>query len=209
MFKKKWDELENSTTKNNPLKFTKYFAKYKEIQLRNKMAKYVPDRAGVGRGFGQNPIEWMHYMSKVEIDELGDGVSHRHVSLTTALRSLKGRILRQHKDPAKALYGDGPYRLDKAYTATSAVTYDEWQDLLPGERKALLKRFFTEVYRPVVTNEGKQMESSPQVAKVTPCTPETQSFRRLSVAVEEFGKPSEVVPATTLKDMFRHQKRFE
>ena len=142
-------------------------------------------------------------MSKVEIDELGDGVGHRDVNLTTALRSLKGRVLRLHKDAAKALYGDGPYRLDKAYT-NFAVTYDEWQDLLPGERKALLRRFFTEVCRPVVTNEGKQKESSPQVAKVTPSTPETQSFRRLSVAVEEFGIPSEVVPATTLRDMFRN-----
>lgn len=156
-FKKKWDELEKSTTKNNPLKFTKYFAKYKEIQLRNKMSKYVQDRAGVGRGFGQNPIEWMHYMSKVEIDELGDGVGHRDVNLTTAIRSLKGRVLRLHKDAAKALYGDGPYRLDKANT-NFGVTYDEWQDLLPGERKALLKRFFAEVCRPVVTNEGKQKE---------------------------------------------------
>ena len=142
-------------------------------------------------------------MSKVEIDELGDGVGHRDVNMMTALRSLKGRVLRLHKDTAKALYGDGPYRLDKAYT-NFAVTYDEWQDLLPGERKALLRRFFTEVCRPVVTNEGKQKESSPQVAKVTPSTPETQSFRRLSVAVEEFGIPSEVVPATTLRDMFRN-----
>ena len=88
--------------------------------------------------------------------------------------------------------------MDKAYT-NFAVTYDEWQDLLPGERKALLKRFFTEACRPVVTNEGKEKESSPHVEKVTPSTPETQSFTRLSVAAEEFGIPSEVVPATSLK----------
>ena len=114
-------------------------------------------------------------MSKVEIDELGDGVGHRDVNLTTALRSLKGGVLHLHKDAAKALYGDGPYRLHKAYI-NFAVTYDECQDLLPGERKALLRRFFTEVCRLVVTNEGKQKESSPQVAKVTPSTPRDSEF---------------------------------
>lgn len=52
MFKKKWDELEKLIMKNNLFKFIKYFVKYKEIQLRNKMVKYVCDCVGVRRGFG-------------------------------------------------------------------------------------------------------------------------------------------------------------
>ena len=57
LLKKKWDEIEYKFTKNKPAKFTSYFTKYKQLQIRNKMAKYVRDRPGVSRGFGQNPIE--------------------------------------------------------------------------------------------------------------------------------------------------------
>lgn len=44
-------------------------------------------------------------MSKVEIDEMGDEVGHKDVSLTRALRGLKCSVLRMHNDVAKASYG--------------------------------------------------------------------------------------------------------
>ena len=47
LFKKKWDEIEKQSTMNNPLSFTKYFTTYKESQIRDKMAKYVRDKAGM------------------------------------------------------------------------------------------------------------------------------------------------------------------
>lgn len=47
VFKKRWDEIEKRSTKNNPPKFTKYFTKHKQLQIRNKMAKYIRERARV------------------------------------------------------------------------------------------------------------------------------------------------------------------
>ena len=92
--KTKCEKIERiSFTQNDPPKFCTYLSRYKEIQIREKMAKYKRDRAGVHRGFGQNPVEWLHYMSKREIDAEGDGVKHRDVSLTTAISSFKNRAL--------------------------------------------------------------------------------------------------------------------
>ena len=73
VFKKKWDEIEKRFTKNNPPKFTTYFTRHKQLQIRNKMAKYIREQAGVSRGFGQNPVEWLHYMSKNEIYDVAEG----------------------------------------------------------------------------------------------------------------------------------------
>ena len=148
-FKTKWEKIERSFTQNDPPKFCTYFSRYKEIQIREKMAKYIRDRAGVPRGFGQNPVEWLHYMSKREIDAEGDGVKHRDVSLTTAISSLKNRVLWLYQDAAKAVYGQGPYRLDKEYEKFSC-DYNSWKDLSPEERKPLTKRFFMSVCCPPV-----------------------------------------------------------
>ena len=146
-FKTKWKNSERSSTQNNPPKFCTYFIRYKEKQIREKMTKYIRDRAGVPRGFGQNPVEWLHYMSKLEIDAEADGVKHRDVSLTAAVSSLKNRVLRLYQDAAKALYGQGPYRLDEEYEKFS-LDYDSWKDMFPKERKPLMKRFFTSVCCP-------------------------------------------------------------
>lgn len=70
-----------------------YFSQFKERQIKEKLAKYICDCAGVPRGFGQNPVEWLHYMSKLEVDAEGNGVKHRNVRLTTAVSSLKNRVL--------------------------------------------------------------------------------------------------------------------
>ena len=87
-----WDEIEYKFTKNKPAYFTSYFTKYKQLQICNKMAKYVRERAGVFQGFGQNPIEWLHFMVKSEIDEVAQDVRHKDVTLSVVLQSLKGRV---------------------------------------------------------------------------------------------------------------------
>ena len=71
-------------------------------------------------------------MSKVETDEVG-GVSHKDVSLTTALQSLKGtcRVSRPYKESTRALHGEGTYRLDMWYSKFS-LSYDNWKVPLPG-----------------------------------------------------------------------------
>ena len=61
-------------------------------------------------------------------------------------------------DAAKALYGEGSYRLENAYTAFSP-SYDDWKILLPGDRKSLLKRFFTDVHCPLVTTPATGVSS--------------------------------------------------
>ena len=163
------------------------------------MAKYIRDRAGVPRGFGQNPVEWLHYMSKREIDAEGDGVKHRDVSLTTAISSLKNRVLRLYQDAAKAVYGQGPYRLDKEYEKFSC-DYDSWKDLSPEERKPLMKRFFTSVCCPPVPIPREEAVSVPHGDKTHP----VRQVRRLSITADQFGISEEIVPNRTLKDMIKN-----
>ena len=68
LFKKKWDEIEKQSTMNNPLSFTKYFTTYKESQIRDKMAKYVRDKAGMSIFavfFFYHTVNAKHYEAKV------------------------------------------------------------------------------------------------------------------------------------------------
>ena len=67
------------------------------------MGKYVRERAGVSQRFGQNPIEWLHFMVESEIDEVAQDVGHKDVTLSVVLQNLKGRVLRLHKNAAKAV----------------------------------------------------------------------------------------------------------
>ena len=71
LFKKKWDEMEKASKRKKALKFTKYFVKHKVEQLKDKMSNYTREHAGMASGLGLNPIEWLHYMSKIEIDKNG------------------------------------------------------------------------------------------------------------------------------------------
>ncbi len=45
---------------------------------KTKYDKYVREKAGVQDSYGQNPIEWSHFMSKKEIDDVvkSEGLSH-------------------------------------------------------------------------------------------------------------------------------------
>ena len=85
--KKEWDELERTSTRNSPPKFVRYFETYKEIKIKNCMSKYIRDQAGIAGLYGQNPIEWLHFMSKTEINEAvrESGETYRDTSLTAAL----------------------------------------------------------------------------------------------------------------------------
>ena len=213
LFQSKWEKIESSSTQNDPPKFCKYFRRYKEIQIREKMAKYIRDRAGVPRGFGQNPVEWLHYMSKLEIDAEGNGVKHRDASLTAAISSLKNRVLRLYQDAAKALYGQGPYRLDKEYKKFS-WDYDSWKDMPPEERKQALKRFFTSIscaLLPLPRNEVVLIANNNDSQSIKVSDSKTAALyplkiheRRLSLTADQFGIPEEIVPNSTLRDMIKN-----
>ena len=211
--KTKWGKIERSTTQNDPPKFCTYFSRYKERQIKEKMAKYIRHRAGVPRGFGQNPVEWLHYMSKLEIDAEGNGVENRDVSLTTALSSLKNRVLRLYQDAAKAVYGQRPYRLDEEYKKFSC-DYDSWKDMSLDERKQMLKRFFTNSCPLVpiprhekvsITNDDKtqSIEISESATAISSLLTIPQ-VRRLSITADQFGIPDEIVPNSTLRDMIKN-----
>ncbi|XP_028416615.1 uncharacterized protein LOC114540691 [Dendronephthya gigantea] len=178
------------------------------------MAKYIRDRAGVPRGFGQNPVEWLHYMSKLEIDAEGDGVKHRDTSLTAAISSLKNRVMRLYQDATKALYGQGPYRLDEEYKKFS-LDYDSWKDMSLEERKPVMKRFLTSVCcppvlasrdNPVTTasdDETKSIQNNESASGV-PSISKIPEVRRLSISADQFGIAEEILPNSTLRDMIRN-----
>ena len=63
-FKERWDEIERNTTRNDPPRLTQYFERHKEEKIRCHMTKYVREKAGTQGVYGQNPIEWLHFMSK-------------------------------------------------------------------------------------------------------------------------------------------------
>ena len=62
--KEKWNEIEREHTKNNsPNKFVSYFEAHKE-EIREKMIKAVRHKANIDGEYGQNPIEWLNFLSK-------------------------------------------------------------------------------------------------------------------------------------------------
>ena len=91
-FKERWDEIERNTTRNDPPRFTQYFERHKEEKIRCHMTKYVREKADIQGVYGQNPIEWLHFMSKTEINDFmrNTGVTHRGAPLSAALDALKG-----------------------------------------------------------------------------------------------------------------------
>ena len=159
------------------------------------MAKYVRERAGVSRGFGQNPIEWLHFMSKSEIDDVAHDVRHKDVTLSVALQSLKGRVLRLYKNAAKAVYDEGHYKLDNAYSNFS-IDYDTWMDLPQEDREVYLKRFFAANHSILQQHErGNHVLNSPADAAASSATSTTATSVYATV-LSGISDPVSVAPST-------------
>ena len=79
------------------------------------MIKAVRRIANIDGDYGQNPVEWLNFLSKQEIDQFRklEGHSHRN---TTALEALKNRYLRLYNNHVKAIYDEGPYMLSPTYS---------------------------------------------------------------------------------------------
>ena len=145
--KQKWNNLEQEHTKNNPSnKFVSYFTAHKEKQIREKMIRAVRRQANIEGDYGQNPIEWLNFLSKQEIDEFGkiEGHNHRDTSLTTALAALKNRYLLLHDNLVKAIHDEGPYMLSPSYSHL-IMTYDRWIDMEKDEKSEHIKALMTYV----------------------------------------------------------------
>ena len=48
----------------------KFFSQHKEEKIRNSMTQFIRKKAGVDGVYGQNPIEWQHFLSKSEINDV-------------------------------------------------------------------------------------------------------------------------------------------
>ena len=141
-FEKEWNAIEISSTRNNPPKFVPYFEKHKKDKIRQCMVKYVREKVGVQDSYGQNPIEWSHFMSKKEIDDAvkSEGLSHIDAPLATSLEALKARNIRLYSDAVKALYREGPYRVSKEFE-DHQYTYDEWKDMSTERKENSVRHF--------------------------------------------------------------------
>ena len=219
--KVKWNEMEREHTRNNPPnKFSSYFETYKEKQVREKMIKAVRRKANIDGEYGQNPIEWLNFLSKEEIDEFGkpEGHTHRDVMLTTALAALKNRYLRLYANFVKAIYDEGPYMLSTSYSHL-IVSYDEWCDMPATEKSELVKALMTYVppaslqrsvtasFSRTTTTEMEPADGDLQDLHASNTVPKqipTPSIpRRLIITAQEANLPVEAVPLASLQDIFK------
>ena len=141
-FKTKCIEIEKNYLIRNGENFVTYFEEFKLVQIREKMNRYATKKFKT-KELGQNPIEWLNYLSKDEIDTHGNvKQSHRHASILTCTKKLKNRSLRLYTNAIKAIYSEGPYILSPAFTHLKH-TYNEFTDMEREEEPRLIKRLFT------------------------------------------------------------------
>lgn len=213
--KERWEEIEKKYTRNTPPKFVKYFSQHKQEKIRNSMTHYVRKRAGV---YGQNPIEWQHFLWKSEINDVvkDSGQTHRNVSLPVTLDALKGWTLRSYADSVKALYREGPFLVSAEYNQF-LKSYEEWKDLNKAQRMEHTKKFFTAKPRrpaltkksqlPVAVNEfettsslqGRRTNSTEEDVTGTQSPPP----KHLSIKFHKSSLPEECIPTAILKAIFQ------
>ena len=198
-FKQEWRELKKSCTRNNPVKFVDYFEKHKEAKIKACLTKYVREAAGITGVYGQNPIEWLHFLSKQEINDAvrASGATHRDASLTVSLEALKGRNIRLYSDAVKSLYGEGPFRVATGFCGL-LKSYDEWKDMDKEERSIHLSRFLSAKQK--ITSTTSRSVVSPVTKKEVPVV--LEDAKTLSIKTEEACIPEESVRLATLQDIF-------
>ena len=89
---------------------------------------------------GQNPIEWLNFLAKDEINTDTESQSHKTASIKTCIKKLKDRSLCLYRDAMNAIYDDGPYTLSPSYSHLK-VSYDDFKDLEKPEKENLLQSF--------------------------------------------------------------------
>ena len=88
------------------------------VQSSSKVYPSVSDARQASKESRQNPIKWLHFMSKSKFNDSvrSTGITHCEAPLSAALDALKGRIIRLYSDAAKVIYGEGPYCLSQEYS---------------------------------------------------------------------------------------------
>ena len=126
-FKDGWIEIERNYTIRNGEVLVTYFEKFKlKVEIRGKISRYATKKFKTNE-HGQNPIEWLNYLSKDEIDT-HDNVKqlHRHASILTCMKKLKNRSLRLYMNAIKAIYSEGPYVLSSASVILNTLIMSLW-----------------------------------------------------------------------------------
>ena len=165
--------------------------------------KVVKQEAGIDGICGQNPIEWLHFMSKQEINESmrQSGTTHRDAPLTASLAALKGRNIRLYSASAKAMYGEGPFRLSSGFD-NHLKSYDEWKDLDMDSRRIHLSRLLS-AKRKAKTARPATLSTTKETRTVVEISDLTTDMRTLCIKPEESCIPEESVRMSTLQDIFR------
>lgn len=141
----KWRNIERSHTKLEGNRSVDYFEKFNRELLKKTMTLHARRRSYFEENYGQNPIEWLNFLSKNEIDTHQNiKKSHKDVPLTVTFQKLKNRSIRLYRDGTKAIYNEGPYELSRPYLSL-LHTYDDFKDLSRISKKNLLNKFFTDV----------------------------------------------------------------
>lgn len=136
----KWIDIENKYTAQKGENFVKYFEKYKLVEVKEKMSCYATNKYKT-REHGQNPIEWLNYLAKDEINTDTDSQSYKTAPIKTCIKKLKNRSLRLYRDAMKATYNEGPYTLSPSFDHLRQ-SYDNFKDLEKTKKKACLHDFF-------------------------------------------------------------------
>ena len=137
-----WIEIEKNYTIRNGEDFLTYFGKFKLVEIREKVSRYATKKCKT-KEHGQNPIEWLNYLSKDKIDTHSNvKQSHRHASILTCTKKLKNRSLRLYTNAIKAIYSEGPYILSPAFSHLKH-TYNEFMDMEREAKSSLIKSLFT------------------------------------------------------------------
>ena len=141
--KPKWIKIESQYTTRSGTEFTSYFEKCKYDAIKQKMSSFTIKSHHFPPDYGQNPVEWLNYLTKEEIDtESNVKKSHKTVPIITCFKKLKERSSRLYRNAIKVIYGEGPYFLSPAYEHLKC-TYDQFKDLTRPEKENLLRRMFT------------------------------------------------------------------
>ena len=91
------------------------FEKYK-YAIKQKMSSFATKSHHFSPDYGQNPVEWLNYLTKKEIyTESNVKKSHKTVPIIICFKKLKERSLRYYRNAIKAIYGEGPYFVCPAY----------------------------------------------------------------------------------------------
>ena len=164
--------------------------------------------------YGQNPIEWQHFLSKSEINDVVKDSRQMYISLPVALVALKGRALRLYTDSVEGLYREGPFHVPAEYNQF-VKSYEEWKDLNKDQRMDHTKKFFTakphrlavtkKSQPPVTVNETMSSLQGPRSNGTEEYITGTQSPlpKHLSIKFHESSIPEECIPTATLKAIFQ------